>query len=87
MGNQTNYRAIEIQNIVSRDQRQTQVCDVLCELDMPVELFTEAAQWLMKSDDPVESTLGLLALSGLMDVVETLIARKLLEKQEGTNAN
>lgn len=87
MGNQTNYRAIEIQNIVSRDQRQTQVCDTLCELDIPVELFTETAKRLMESDNQVERVLGLLALSGLADVVETLIARKLLEKQEGTNAN
>lgn len=82
MGNQTNYRAIEIKNIVSRDQRQTQICDALCKLDIPAESLSEAAQWLMKSDDPVESTLGLLALSGLADVVETLIARKILEKQD-----
>ncbi len=82
MGNQTSYRAIEIQNIVNRDQRQTQICDALCELDMPAEFIMQAAKRIMKSDDPVESTLGLLAFNGLADVIETLIARKLLEEQE-----
>lgn len=82
MGDSTNHRAIEIQNIVIRDQRQTQMCDVLCEFDMSAELLREAAKRLMESDDPVESTLGLLALSGLADVIETLIERKLLAEQE-----
>lgn len=82
MGKSTSYRAIEIQNIVIRDQRQTQMCDALCEFDMPTKLLREAAKRLMDSNDPVESTLGLLALSGLAEVVETLIARKLLAEQE-----
>ena len=79
MGDEINHRAIEIQSIVKRDQRQTEMCDLLCDFDGSFEELLEAGGQLLRSDDCVESVLGRLALNGLYDVIDTLIERKLLE--------